>query len=206
VIYIPPDRLRPSRLWYWVAGAVGLAAVAVAVLIAYSLIFGPLLSDLTHLDAPGDVTIELESGAERTIYAQTRDSGGRTESVDDASITCRVTRAGDGPVELDDAGELTVTKGDDSYDALFEFEAPASGSYDVRCQDTAQPGHSRPLAIGEHVKIFLGIFGAFGAFLAGAGIATAIGAITWARRRSHRRRLQDEAAQRAALGLDPSIS
>lgn len=205
-IYVPPSRLRPSRLWYWVAGAVGLAAVAGAVLVAYSLIFGPLLSDLTPLDAPGDVTIDLDSGAERTIYIQTRDSGGRIEAAAGASITCQVIRAGGGPVELDDAGDLAVTKGGDSYDALFHFEAPESGSYSVRCQDAARPGQGHALAIGERVKIFLGIFAAFAVFLAGAGVATAIGLITWSRRRSHRRRLQDEAAQRAAMGLDPSIS
>jgi hypothetical protein len=205
VIYIPPDRLRPSRLWYWVAGAVGLAAVAGAVLIAYSLIFGPLLSDLTPLDAPGEVTIDLDSGAERTIYIQTRDSGGRIEAAAGASITCRVTQAGGGPVALDGAGDLTVTKGDDSYDALLEFEAPESGSYSVRCQDAVRPGQSHALAIGERVKIFRGILGALAVFLVGAGVATAIGLIAWSRRRSHRRRLQAEAAQRAAMGLDPSI-
>ena len=203
--YIPSSQLRPGRFWYWVAAAVGVLGIAAAVLIAISILFGPLLADLTPLDAPGSVSLDLDSGDERTIYVQTRDSAGSTELPPDASISCQVTTGG-APVELDSAGDLTVTKGDDKYNALFDFEASEGGSHEVQCQDETQPSRSIPLAIGEKVKIFLGIFAAFAAFLVGAGIAAAIGAITWSRRRSHKRRLQAEAAQRAAIGLDPAAS
>ena len=188
------------------AGAVGLIGLAAAVWIAYTLLFGPLLSDLTPLDAPGQVSIDLDSGADRTIYIQTKDAGGRIATAAGAAITCQVGEAGGGPVELSDAGDLTLTKGDDNYDALLDFTAPRSGSYEVRCQDEARPSQAHQLAIGESVQIFAGILLGVVAFLVGAGIAIAIILITWSRRRSYRRRLQDEAAQRAALGLDPSIS
>ena len=188
------------------AGAVGLIGLAVAVWIAYTLLFGPLLSDLTPLDAPGQVSINLDSGAERTIYIQTKDSGGRIATAEDAAITCQVSEAGGGPVELSNAGDLTLTKGDDTYDALLDFTAPQGGSYDVRCQDEARPSQAHQLAVGESVQIFAGILLGLAAFLVGAGIATAIILITWSRRRSYKRRLQDEAAQRAAAGLDPSVS
>ena len=203
--YVPSSQLRPGRFWYWVAIAIGVLGVAAAVLIAITLLFGPLLSDLTPLDAPGSVSLDLDSGDQRTIYAQTRDSGASTGIPADASISCQVMTGG-APVELDSAGDLTLSKDDDKYDALFDFEASDTGAYEVQCQDATQPTRSVPLAVGEKVKIFLGIFLAFGAFLLGAAIATAIGAITWSRRRSHKRRLQAEAAQRAAIGLDPAAS
>ena len=109
-------------------------------------------------------------------------------------------------MELSNAGDLTLTKGDDTYDALLDFTAPQGGSYDVRCQDEARPSQAHQLAVGESVQIFAGILLGLAAFLVGAGIATAIILITWSRRRSYKRRLQDEAAQRAAAGLDPSVS
>ena len=79
------------------AGAVGLIGLAVAVWIAYTLLFGPLLSDLTPLDAPGQVSINLDSGAERTIYIQTKDSGGRIATAEDAAIRARSARQAAGP-------------------------------------------------------------------------------------------------------------
>jgi hypothetical protein len=91
---------------------------------------------------------------------------------------------------------MSLDKGDDGYGALFDFEAPESGPYRVRCQDPAHPGRRIPLAIGESIDFIRGGFGAFGAFLVGAGIASAIGALTWSRRDRHKRRLQHEAMQR----------
>jgi hypothetical protein len=192
---VDPSLLRPRRAWYWVAGAPAGVGLAAAIALVVTSIFVPLLSDLTPLRAPGEVTIDLDEGAGRTIYRQTQESGKRLELPGGARIECDVTGPG-GAVTLGDAN-LSLDKGGDSYAALFDFDAPESGSYRVRCEDQTQPDRSVSLAIGESVD-FLGLLGALGAFAAGVVPALAIATITAVRRDSHKRRLRQELAQRQA--------
>jgi hypothetical protein len=187
--------VRPGEHWYWVAGAVGAASIVAAGAIYLTQVILPMLSSLTSLHAPGEVTVDLEAGDERTIYQQTRDSGASLRLPASTEIACAVTKSDGDRIELSDSA-MSLDKGDAGYSALFDFEAPESGAYRVRCQDPTQPGRRIPLAIGEKLDFIWGGFGAFGAFFAGAGIASAIGALTWSRRDSHRRQLQREAMQR----------
>jgi hypothetical protein len=190
--YVDPAVLRPRRLWYWVAGAVGVIGLVPAIVLFVGLI-DSLLETPTALPDSGELTISLEAGDERTIYQQVRDSSGRIET--GAAPACAVTRVGGGPVELSDA-QLTLDQGDDRYEALFDFAAPERGDYQLRCRDGTQTSLSTPLAIGEKIGITGRVFAFVAAFLGGFGLALGIAIVTVIRRDSHKRRLQHEAMQR----------
>jgi len=198
--------LRPRRFWYWVAGAIAVAGVAVSIAVFTGLIgslFETLTGPLTPLNTPDDTTIELESGSERTIYRQTRDAAGPVRSAPGARIACSVARVGGGPIEVGDAFDWTLERNTDRYEALFDFEATEAGQYRVSCTDRAQPSRRIPLAIGETLgllELLGGIGAALGSLFGGLVIGAVIATVTAVRRDSHKRRLQHEAAQRAAAG------
>jgi hypothetical protein len=207
--YIPSSQLRPSQAWYWVAGAVGVLGVGLSVVLFISF-FSSLVDDLTgpltDLRAPGQVTIELEAGAERTIYRQLRESGAPVPGAAADDPSCAVTGAGGGRVELSDAFEWTLKRSGDRYEALYDFTAAEGGSYRVACRAANAARGPVPLAIGETIGIWdlikkggvaLALF--FGALIT----ATVIAIVTAVMRDSHRSRLQHEARQRAASGSRP---
>lgn len=190
--YIDPSVLRPRRLWYWVAGAVGVIGLVPAIVVFIGLI-DSLLETPAALPDAGELTISLEAGDERTVYEQVRDSSGRIET--GAAPACAVTRVGAGPVPLSDAN-LTLRQGDDHYRALFDFEAPETGDYRVSCGGRAPSGGTGPLAIGDKIGITGRVLVFIAAFLGGFGLGLGIAIVTVIRRDSHKRRLQHEAMQR----------
>lgn len=205
--YVDLSLLRPSTVWYWVAGAIGVASVAVAVALfvgfAGSLI-DELGGPLTALRTPGEVTLELEPGAERAIYRQVREAGAPIHVSPGPEPTCTVTRVGGGAVEVGDAFDWTLKRDGDRYDALYDFEAPQGGSYAISCEDAGDPSRSVPLAIGQKVGL-LSLFGRIvailGVLFGGLVIAVTIVTVTVVRRDSHKRRLQHQALERGASGL-----
>lgn len=201
-----PSLLRPSTVWYWIAGIIGLAGVAIAVVLFVGFV-GSLINDLngplTHLRAPGEATIELDAGAKRTIYRQIRDASGPIAVAPGAQVECTVARGGT-EIEVGDAFDWTLERDADRYKALFDFEAPEPGGYRVTCQSSGNAAQPVPLAIGETFGLldFLKrLGGVLGAFFGGLGIACTIAIVTVVRRDHHKRRLQQEAVQRAAAGL-----
>lgn len=199
---VDPSLLRPSTVWYWVAGIIGVLSVGVSVALFVGFI-GSLIDDLTgpltHVEAPGEVTIELEPGAERTIYRQDRSAGAPIRGSAGAEPTCTVARVGGGQVEVGDAFDWTLKRDGDRYRALYNFEAAEGGSYRVSCTVSGSTGGGVPLAIGEKIgllRLLVRAGAALGVFFGGLGIALAIAIVTVVRRDSHKRRLQHAAMQR----------
>lgn len=204
----PPPRidaslLRPSRALYWVAGAIAALSVAVSVALFVGLgesVIDELTGPLTHLDAPGAVTVELAPGAERTIFRQDRGSGVSIRASGTPDPSCAVSRVGGGEIEVSDAFGWTLKRQGDRYQALYDFEAIEGGSYRVRCSGS----NGVPLAIGETIGLMrlLGqLVIALGAFFGGLAIAVTIAVVTAVMRDSHKRRLQREALEQGTIGL-----
>jgi hypothetical protein len=201
--YIEPSRLRPREHWYWVAGAVGVLGVAASVVLFvgfFSSLVDDLTGPLTELRAPGQETLELEPGAERTIYRQEREDGAPIPNAAGRDPACSVTRAGGGLVELDD-NEFgwTLKRNGDRYEALYDFRIAEGGSYRVACNTKDDNLAAIPLAIGETIGLWDLLKkggGALALFFGAIVIAAAIGIVTAVRRDAHKRRLQHEAMQR----------
>lgn len=201
--YIPSSQLRPSRTWFWVAGAIGVICAALSVVLFISF-FSSLVDDLTgpltEFRAPGRVTVELEAGAERTIYRQQRDDGRPIPGADGRAPTCTVTRADGGLVDVNDTlFPWTLKRNSDRYEALYNFTASEAGSYEVACDPRDENLPALPLAVGESIGFWDLITkgaGALALFFGGLIVAGAIAIITAVMRDNHKKRLQREAMQR----------
>lgn len=200
--YVDPSLLQPSRAWYWVAGVVGVVSAAIAVALfvnAAGSLVDDLTGPLTEFDSPGSATIVLESDAERTIYRQLRDDSVVIRGASAARPACTVTSPDGSRVELRNPFEWTLDRGEDRYEALYAFKATQAGGYRVACS-----GDEVPLAVGEHLGLLAllgGIAAALAALFVGVGAAIAIALVTAIRRDSHKRKLQHQAREHAALGL-----
>jgi hypothetical protein len=167
----------------------------------FSSLVDELTGPLTHFRAPGEVRLELEAGAERTIYRQERESGSPVRGGSEPDPTCTVTSADGARVEVGDSFEWTLTRSGDIYEAMYDFTSSRSGTYRVACEASDRARGPVPLAIGESIGL-LDLFKKAGAALAvffgGLIAAAAIAIVTAVMRDSHKKRLQREATQRAA--------
>ncbi len=193
-----PALIRPSRLWYWVGGVAGAAAIAVSIVLAIGLIddIDSLTGELTRLETPGQATLRLDAGSERTIYQQTRGVSGPIDTPPDATVACKVDRVPGGePIAVDDTGGFTLKRGSERYESVLKFEVDRAGRYTVACEDPARPDQRIPLAIGRTVGLlsFIGrILATLGAFFGGILIAAGVATVVAIMRADHRRRLARE--------------
>ncbi len=182
------------------------AGLSVVLFISFfSSLVDDLTGPLTEFRAPGEVTLELEAGAERTLYRQERESGGPVApGAQDPS--CTVTGDSGARVEVGDTFGWTLTRNGDSYEALYDFSAPESGSYRVACETRGNAREPVPLAIGESIAFWDLIKkggGALALFFGGLIIAAVIAIVTAVMRDNHKRRLQREARERAGEAHPP---
>lgn len=172
--YSGPREIRPSRVWYWIAGAVAIAAIAGAILVFTggdddggglgSLT--DVLSTLEELQAPGSTTVDLEAGEEWAIYALS--GRGSFRLAPPASLECGVLEPGGEQRPLaSNLGIGTVTLGNESYETVFTFEVRESGPHRVSCR--TRDSRPLPLLVGESIEIGE-IFGFFGRAALGVAI------------------------------------
>lgn len=199
--YVPASQLKPSQAWYWVAGAVGVICAGLSVVLFvnfFSSLVDDLTGPLTDLRAPGEVSLQLTDGADRTVYRQVRESG-RPIATSAPDPDCSVTGPGGERVELGDTFEWTLKRSGDRYEALHDFTAAETGTYRVACTLRSGAG-SVPLAIGESIAFWDLIKkggGALALFFGGLIVAGAIAIVTGVMRDNHKKRLQREALQRS---------
>ena len=142
-----------------------------------------------EFSVPGDTTLTLKEGEEKTIY---KESGYGSTS---EKPRCLVQGGNERSVELDEAGSFTFTSSGDEYTAQYHFKAPSAGSYRVSCTEGRGIG-LRTYAVGDRVKFAsfgLAIAGAIGAPLLGFLLSAVMAIVVGLRRSRHKRRLQDEA-------------
>ena len=199
--YIPGSQLKPSQAWYWVAGAVGVICAGFSVVLFigfFSSLVDDLTGPLTELRAPGEVSVQLEEGADRTIYRKVRESG-TPVSPSAPDPDCAVTGPDGGSVEVGDTFEWTLKRSGDRYEALQDFSAAEAGTYRVACR-LSDAARQVPLAIGESIAFWDLIKkggGALALFFGGLIIAGTIAIVTAVMRDNHKKRLQREALERS---------
>ncbi|MPY77687.1 MAG: hypothetical protein GEV04_04170 [Actinophytocola sp.] len=178
-----PD-VKPSKTLYGVAIGVFVLALVGAALVGANAVTG----------FPGPVA-ELTSGEQQQV---TLDEEGLTIFVDrtPANGRCQATDDGGTPVELGPTkGTESVTASGTEWHVLLRSAEPVPpGTYTVTCvaEDTA--GAAR-FGVGPHASVFGAvamIFGAFGVALLGSLIAVIIGLVTFFRRRSALRKIQQQ--------------
>ena len=191
---IESSRLRPRARWYWltalplVIGAVAAALLAVATVKAFP-------DEPDPFSAPGGPTERLEGGEDYTIFSRSRESAFDARP-SPPTPDCEVISLPRGDrVELDDAGNTTISFGGTEYRTQLHLTAPSTGRYEVSCQPGSAFG-TQALAFGERPN--LGRFGvllgsAIGSFVLALLLAAVIAAVVAVRRYRHKRRLQDEA-------------
>ncbi len=176
--------MRPRRGWYALGGVLVFlgATVAVALLASFLRnVAGPLSRFSTGLP----VEAELDAGAERTIY---RDAA---QIAPAGAVSCEVLEVATGqPVRTTPTAGLTLTRGDEEYLSVANFEVSRAGRYRVACSSgSAQPV---ALAVGPRVRILGSVARVFGAIvsgLAGLLLGGAVVAVVAVKRNRHRRRL-----------------
>jgi hypothetical protein len=197
-VRVDPSLVRPGRFWYWLGGALGVAGIAISVVLGIGLIgdIDSLTGELTRLNTPGRATLKLDAGAERTIYQQTRGVSGSIDTAPDAIVACAVAGPDGKPVDVEDTGGFTLKRGSERYESVLKFEVDRAGRYRVRCEDRGDRHRTIPLAIGETVGLFgfIGrIFATLGAFFGGIIVAAGTATVVAIMRSHNRQRLAREA-------------
>jgi hypothetical protein len=181
------------------------ALSVVLVISFFSSLVDDLTGPLTELRAPGEATIELEEGAERTIYRKVREAG-TPVATGAPDPSCSVASPSGAEVEVGDTFGWTLKRDGDRYEAIQDFTAPTAGAYRVACTVPAGGRQAVPVAIGESIGFWdlirkgaaaFALF--FGGLFVGGGIAAATGIL----RSNHKSRLQRERAAAAASPPPP---
>ena len=167
------SEIRPRRAWYWVAGMVALLTVVGSVLIftggdedlgSLTDVFGTL----EELEVPGEVTVDLDAGAEWAIY-RGAESNSEGAYFNGSSLECQVRDPDGDLIPLsDDFGFTNVTLNGEVFVTEYTFDAPEAGSYAVGCRGRG-PAPGETVLVGQQVEIGE-IFGFFGRFAAGIAI------------------------------------
>lgn len=194
---IDPKQLKPSRVWYAIAGVA--AAIGAILAIVFVVAFVDELDpDIDNFVSNRAAVVEVNAG-DRAIYIQTRDTNTPLR-VPPGELRCSVTAVDGGErVPLDRASGSTLDVNTDSYAREYSFDAPRDGRYRVICEGP----EGINLAVGPDLSfgLFAPLIWAIVSFLVGVLAAGAIALVTAIRRSSHKQRLQREARQEQASGL-----
>lgn len=182
---IEPGELRPKRLWYVVAGAVGVVLIGLGVLSLVRTLTGAIDS----IDKDGrfrsgeSLTLNLESGQERAVSVD--QLNGSTFRYD-----CRATGPDDPTLERPE-GSFKVTAGGHTWQRVLVLKAHGTGEHTVTCQ----AGTDTEFAVGEKPErsgFVGGLLLTIGLPVVGLISCTLIAVLTAVRRGRHRRRLLAE--------------
>jgi hypothetical protein len=209
---IDPRLLRPSRVWYWVAGAIAVLSVLFAGVLFFS-ILRPLFDPIDDFTTPAPLTVHLDGGDQRTIYQRVaRDQaefGGGT-GISPNALACTAVGPGGKRVDVTRADGFTYTKNDARYEAKLQFKASKSGDHVVRCVVRRSPDSPVVLAVGPHfgtVGFVARLVGFFAALFGGPLIGLILALVVFLMRQRSKKRLQEaERASWAPPGAGPPSS
>lgn len=177
----PPTKLRPSRVWYIVAGVVVLLAWAGA---------GTLIA-IAAANFPNPASTIRPSGELQRVQL---DEPGLTVYIDRTGVTgrCKALDQAGKPLGLEaiNGNESVTVDGKQWYVLLRTGQSVEPGTYLVACLSKGADAH---FAVGGHKSVtsaILQIFGGIGLVAFGLVAGFVIWLITFLRRRSARRRAQ----------------
>jgi hypothetical protein len=168
---IDTQKLRPSGVWFWVAGGIIILAIVGSVTV-----FGRTIIDLSdkvedfeRVAMPGSGTVQIDGTGGFTLYHEFPGA-----SSDFASSSLLVTLAGpDGePVDLDRySGDVTYDYGGNEGLALYSFQVDEPGQYQVVGEgDTGEVAIGRGIGKGLVGGIVFGLVLGFGGVALGVVI------------------------------------
>ena len=145
---VPPAKIRPGRVWYWVALAVFLAGVAWAV-VALVVLFGRVDS-FPRVPDPGQGVISLTHSGGYVIYYE--GPGASTGNVPPGNVTV-TDLSGSGKVTsvTSFSGSMTYQIGSREGSAVANLQIAAPGRFLVRATSSGAPPGSH-LAIGSNLS------------------------------------------------------
>ena len=145
---VPPAKIRPGRVWYWVALAVFLAGVAWAV-VASVVLFGRVDS-FPRVPDPGQGVISLTHSGGYVIYYE--GPGASTGNVPPGNVTV-TDLSGSGKVTsvTSFSGSMTYQIGSREGSAVANLQIAAPGRFLVRATSSGAPPGSH-LAIGSNLS------------------------------------------------------
>ncbi|MGW8379451.1 serine/arginine repetitive matrix protein 2 [Streptomyces sp. ODS28] len=177
---IPADQVRPRRLWYGVAAALGvvLAGVAVALLVVTVKGATGVIDPDSGFRAGSSRTLQVTAGEKKAVYVEQTGAG---------KVDCRARGTSSGKVTRPDS-TFHVTLGSRTWERVFELHPARSGSLTLTCtaEREAEFAVGEPPEVGSMVG---GIFGTVGFGLAALMAPAAICIVTAVRRNTNRRNL-----------------
>ncbi|MER6736413.1 serine/arginine repetitive matrix protein 2 [Streptomyces puniciscabiei] len=177
---IPAKDLRPRRLWYVVAGLLGLVLAGAGVaFIAVTLKNTVHSVDTAHSFSSGDSrTFSFVQGKTKAIYVSQSGPG---------HVDCRIPQMRSGSM-TQPSSSFRVTAGSRTWERVFEVKPGSTGSYTLTC--TSELPAEFALGDKPRVGAFVGnVFAGIGCFVAAFVTAATIAVVTAVRRHRHRRRL-----------------
>ena len=177
----------PSRVWYWVGGAVALIGVTGAMLwfVLGLLSLSHQVKGFQRVPVDGEPRrVNLLRTGSYTAYYEPPFGDG---SGSDVSINAQLTRPEGGSVPLSRYdGDLTYDIGGHSGRAVFTFRIDQPGTYHL--QSSSSEGGELALGTGVGRRLVSSIVGAFAIGVAGLAIGLPLVIVTAVRRHSARRR------------------
>lgn len=201
----PATRIRPSWVWYLVAGLVALAAVAGAIVLAALGVvrFFDRIDDLQRVVVPGESTVEIDDPGGYTIYFEYRGAAGGEDFLDGEDppqgLQVEVTGPDGQPVPIEPySGRFVYADGDNEGSAQWTFDAPQAGAYVVRGTYAGEPSAQPQVVLAVGGSLAGGLVGYVVGAVAVAGIGLLIALvvlIVTVIRRSRSKREARQAAQ-----------
>jgi hypothetical protein len=195
-----PGRVRPGRVWYAVAMllvVLGVAASPIAVQLAVrSLDLLPLPAIVAEFGPGSPATVELSGSQRWAIYVENADPTGKAGKI--PTECAGGTLHGQRLRLIPSLPELVFEGGNRRWYALYEFEVPGTGRYQVSCRLTdaatataryavaaaPDPGDTRArLATGVALTLFI-----YGAPVVGVLAGATVALVVALRRNASRRR------------------
>jgi hypothetical protein len=144
---MPSAKIRPGRVWYWVALAVFLAGVAWAV-VAVVVLFGHVDS-FPRVPDPGQGVISLTHSGGYVIYYEGPGASNGNVPAGGVHVTAL---SGTGPVKITSfSGSMTYQIGSREGSAVGNLQIAAPGRFLVQATSSGAPPGSH-LAIGSNLS------------------------------------------------------
>jgi hypothetical protein len=182
------QRVRPSLVWFWVAGAIALMGIIAGVVMIVRGITGyeSAIEDFDRADLPATLEVEITDTGGYSIY---HEYDGAYDEVFATPPNVTVTDPSGNDVPLDDY-DTSVTYSADGHEGegVFTFDADERGTYEV----TASGDSGNAIAVGRGLGRGLvgAIVGGLAVGLAGVVVCAVIAIVIGVRRSRSRRALR----------------
>jgi hypothetical protein len=185
-----PDEIRPSKIWYLVAGVVGLLGVGLGVwrIVVAAQGFADKVDDFQRVEIPGTTEVSVDEPGGYTIYVE----GPGADDGFGPSTDIALRRSEGDDLELRPySSSVTYSVSGRDGRAAWSVQVPEAGRYQLVATGESATGSGFQVAFGPGLGsgLAVGIVSGVLLILGGLALATTIAVVT-AVRRGRARRLQ----------------